>query len=552
MPTPSSGMNEEELQRRAARWRQAHLNKSRRPGKQKTNQYQPKLPMPPEHVRKIVKDHGDMSHKKFSRDRRLFLGALKYVPHAILKLLENMPMPWEQQRKVRVLYHVAGAITFVTDTPRVIEPVFVAQWGAMWISMRREKRDRRHFKRIRLPPFDDEEPPIDYVDNLLDVEPLDPIELELDPTEDAAINKWFYEHEPLKNSTFVSGAAYKSWQLPLPVMANLHRLGSQLLSELSDQNYFYLFDLSSFLTSKALNLAIPGGPKFEPLYKDVDDGYADWNEFNDISKIIVRHPVRSEYRIAFPNLYNSRPRSVKLPPYHFPLSAYLKAQDPDLPPFYYDPQINPISTRGLLETPIAAENFDSSIRLPGLRAPFSDLPLYNQHTADAIALYHASNPFDKRTGRTKRAVDVPLVKHWYREHCPPGQPVKVRVSYQKLLKNYVLNNLKSCSPPPTQSKKSLFGELEKTKFFQTTELDWVEAGLQLCRQGHNMLNLLIQRKNLTYLHLDYNFNLKPIKTLTTKERKKSRFGNAFHLCREILRFIKLVSGRSCTISAWQL
>ncbi len=35
-------------------------------------------------------------------------------------------------------------------------------------------------------------------------------------------------------------------------------------------------------------------------------------------------------------------------------------------------------------------------------------------------------------------------------------------------------------------------------------------------------------------------NLKPVKTLTTKERKKSRFGNAFHLCREILRLTKLV------------
>ena len=31
-----------------------------------------------------------------------------------------------------------------------------------------------------------------------------------------------------------------------------------------------------------------------------------------------------------------------------------------------------------------------------------------------------------------------------------------------------------------------------------------------------MLNLLIHRKNLNYLHLDYNFNLKPVKTLTTK------------------------------------
>lgn len=35
-----------------------------------------------------------------------------------------------------------------------------------------------------------------------------------------------------------------------------------------------------------------------------------------------------------------------------------------------------------------------------------------------------------------------------------------------------------------------------TKFFQRTELDWVEIGLQVCRQGYNMLNLLIARKNL--------------------------------------------------------
>ena len=39
----------------------------------------------------------------------------------------------------------------------------------------------------------------------------------------------------------------------------------------------------------------------------------------------------------------------------------------------------------------------------------------------------------------------------------------------------------------------------------------------------------------THLRQDYNFNLKPVKTLTTKERKKSRFGNAFHLCREVRR-----------------
>lgn len=64
----------------------------------------------------------------------------------------------------------------------------------------------------------------------------------------------------------------------------------------------------------------------------------------------------------------------------------------------------------------------------------------------------------------------------------------------------------------------LFRSFKSTKFFQTTTIDWVEAGLQVCRQGYNMLNLLIHRKNLNYLHLDYNFNLKPVKTLTTKVR----------------------------------
>ena len=43
-----------------------------------------------------VQDHGDMSSRKFRHDKRVYLGALKFVPHAVYKLLENMPMPWEQ------------------------------------------------------------------------------------------------------------------------------------------------------------------------------------------------------------------------------------------------------------------------------------------------------------------------------------------------------------------------------------------------------------------------------------------------------------------------
>lgn len=61
-----------------------------------------------------------------------------------------------------------------------------------------------------------------------------------------------------------------------------------------------------------------------------------------------------------------------------------------------------------------------------------------------------------------------------------GCILQVRVSYQKLLKCYVLNQLHH-RPPKGLKKKYLLRSLRSTKFFQQTELDWVEAGLQVTR-----------------------------------------------------------------------
>ncbi|CAF0798840.1 unnamed protein product [Adineta ricciae] len=537
-------MSEDRLQDKARRWQQLQTKRYADKRRFGFSDIQ-KEDMPAEHLRKIIRDHGDMTNKKFRHDKRVYLGSLKYMPHAVYKLLENMPMPWEQIRNVKVLYHITGAITFVNEIPWVIEPHFIAQWGTMWIMMRREKRDRRHFKRMRFPPFDDEEPPLDYADNILDVEPLEAIQMQLDPDEDKAIYDWFYEHKPLTDTKMVNGTTYRRWQLTLPIMSTLYRMGNQLLTDLLDDNYFYLFDLKSFFTAKALNVAIPGGPKFEPLVKDVNPNDEDWNEFNDINKIIIRQPIRTEYRIAFPYLYNSYPFKVYLAWYHTPNVVFIKTEDPDLPAFYFDPLINPIAHRHTIkpvdtQIELLNDDIDEEFVLPEEFEPLlTGVPLYTDNTANGIALLWAPRPFNLRSGRTRRAIDIPLVKTWYREHCPSEHPVKVRVSYQKLLKCFVLNALHHRKPKP-QKKRYLFRSFKSTKFFQSTTLDWVEVGLQVCRQGYNMLNLLIHRKNLNYLHLDYNFNLKPVKTLTTKERKKSRFGNAFHLCREILRLTKLI------------
>lgn len=571
-PPPGNSKNSEShqlrLQARKKKWEQLQ---KRRYGEQKgksTFVHSTKIEMPPEHLRKIIRDHGDMSTKKVAADKRSYLGALKFMPHAVIKLLENMPQPWEQVREVKVLYHITGAITFVNETPRVIEPVYTAQWASMWITMRREKRDRRHFKRMRFPPFDDEEPPISWSENIEITEPPEPIQMELNEEEDSAVFDWFYDHQPLVDEAEkVSGPAYKKWRLEHPEMAALYRLATPIIKDKVDPNYFYLFENKAFFTAKALNSAIPGGPKFEPLYKDVDPEDEDFGEFNAIDRIIFRRPLRTEYKVAFSQLYNSLPRSVCNSWYQYPQNVHIPSDDPELPAFYFHPSYEPISSRALSayrtettshEDEIFGDgNLDDDFSLPeDCEAILADEEISTENTAAALQLWWAPYPFNRRSGRMVRAQDVPLVKHWYLEHPDPSYPVKVRVSYQKLLKSYVLNSLKT-KPPVSQKKRQLLKSLGSTKYFQETTIDWVEAGLQLCKQGFTMLNLLIHRKGLTYLHLDYNFNLKPIKTLTTKERKRSRFGNAFHLMREILRVIKLlvdahVQFRLGNVDAFQL
>ena len=66
----------------AKKW--ANLSKrkwasKKKPGAQGTQ----KEELAPEIVRKIVKDHGDMTSRKFRHDKRVYLGALKFAPHAV-------------------------------------------------------------------------------------------------------------------------------------------------------------------------------------------------------------------------------------------------------------------------------------------------------------------------------------------------------------------------------------------------------------------------------------------------------------------------------------
>lgn len=62
------------------------------------------------------------------------------------------------------------------------------------------------------------------------------------------------------------------------------------------------------------------------------------------------------------------------------------------------------------------EDFDENdeFELDFVEPFLNHLPLYNDHTANGIALLWAPRPFNMRSGRTRRAVDIPLVKTWYK------------------------------------------------------------------------------------------------------------------------------------------
>lgn len=74
------------LEEKARKWRLFNNKKYSQKKKMGYVETQ-KETLPPQILRKIIKDHTDLSGRKYRTDKRAFLGALKYAPHAVFKLL---------------------------------------------------------------------------------------------------------------------------------------------------------------------------------------------------------------------------------------------------------------------------------------------------------------------------------------------------------------------------------------------------------------------------------------------------------------------------------
>ncbi len=115
------------------------------------------------------------------------------------------------------------------------------------------------------------------------------------------------------------------------------------------------------------------------------------------------------------------------------------------------PLTNPPPT-GIIH-PLTPPTLPPPHTLPLSLPPLPLTPLPHPLTP-GIILYWAPRPYNLRQGRTRRSEDVPLINNWFREHCPSTAAVKIRVSYQKLLKCWVYNQLKA-KPPKARPSRSL-------------------------------------------------------------------------------------------------
>jgi pre-mRNA-processing factor 8 len=183
---------------------------------------------------------------------------------------------------------------------------------------------------------------------------------------------------------------------------------------------------------------------------------------------------------------------VRLSAYHRPMVMYIKADDPDLPAFFFDQLIHPIpayasgggdgSAAMAVDGAVDGEAEEEWTLPAGVVPLLEEEELYTEHTAavrcctfvdasesqqlftqrscgglmrwcsasftsaceylmrspqpqcatlvlhiarhvccaQGIALLWAPHPFNRRSGRTRRVLDVPLVNSWFQEHVPAG------------------------------------------------------------------------------------------------------------------------------------
>lgn len=390
----------------------------------------------PIYFRKLIKDHTELNKNKIGFTKKIFVMSLKYIPHSIFKLIENLPFPWQKINFKKILYHISGSICFITEIPYDNYQIYFCKWGMMWEKLQLEKKNRKHFKRIKIPSFDDEEKPIDFLDILINVNsPLNKLTKHESLTR---IHTKIFESSFQKIKNF-QNKCYKDGPLIFKMLGLklLEKLSKTILTTVCNKNYYYLFDFDSFLVSKSLGLVIPGGPKFDNNKIFNQTSNKSFSVGSSVNKSILRFPIRTEYKIRYPYLYCSNVLINNDSVQYYYNCKFLKPINYTLPCFIRDPSVNNIKDLQKKKS----RNFISLMLSSKFGPTFNKLNIYNKNSIYAIELLWHSFPFDNRILIFRRVIDIDICTNWILEHCPLNYPVKVRISYQKLLKKYLLNKI---------------------------------------------------------------------------------------------------------------
>eukprot|EP00477_Mikrocytos_mackini_P002140 GAHX01002346.1.p1 GENE.GAHX01002346.1~~GAHX01002346.1.p1 ORF type:complete len:2012 (-),score=317.38 GAHX01002346.1:41-6076(-) len=472
-------------------------------------------------IRKIVKDVEEMEDRKFENLKHSYINALPYLPAALSKCLENIPMPWTTHKIVDISYQNRGALTFVNESPKCIPAVFLALLNAKSPEITQLILNPNTKKTLEFPLFDDEEPIKDFTAGILARNQR--------PTQKAHPLLKFNNIEFLIENNIINSPKARKYIFDKKTACYIYDTYVKdneirnFIEELSTNKWKITSLRESICNSKTFEIPFKEISKHQPIEplrinksiyakinqtpKEIDlanfiNKEKSLYKFNDPERQLYYRPVSNNMKIVYPHIYCR----------NFPMKYYAKLKKKE---WVKDvPLPNPCF--GVYKD----DPLDSSFTRNGL-------------CKEGIKLLYAKFPFNKLKGELKRPQDVDFIK-WKladKSFCS--------FSAKKLRKDKFIKIEKKSKKKANPDRLCKIVNSLKGFDFSTTE--WLDAALQLMVQARNILTLLIHQKSVTYMHLDYNFNLKPIKTLTTKERKRSRFGHSFHLVREMCKILKHVT-----------
>jgi pre-mRNA-processing factor 8 len=452
------------------------------------------------------------------KDKRIFIGGIKYIPFVITNFLKNCPMPWDYNFFLKILIHPSGILFVLNENMRVLEPIFLSQWCIWWVFLKKIKKNKKDFNRINFPIFDDEETTMKY--SKINWSKCKKFFLK---NKKILLNQntkgWFLKNSILFQS-FLKNFSKK--QIYLDFIFVVFFMQIQMFSGLVCFKYSkYLHKRSFYLIKKRILELKKKIINFNFFFLKNNSKYVniEKKKKKDNKKLSIFKIKEKIFDVKLKNFFTF---------YGFKkVSIDFNCQN--------DINYRKFNGKFIKKKFIHLQKKKKKKFLEFCLPFFFDFFFSEKRIAFFFKFYSRIkfNNIFKLTLPYK----VPFLKKLIFNLKISNDSI-VLTSLINLLKFYIFKVLKK--KIFKKKKLTTYKIFKKNYFFYFYKGNWIDIGIQISFQSYNMLILFLGRKNLFFLNLDFNFNLKPIKTLTTKERKKSRFSNSFHLLREILRFSKII------------